>query len=107
MDNAASVGAHFRSRLDGLKEKHELVGEVRGMGLMQGVELVKDRTTKEPAPQAVAAVMEGARARGLIIGRGGLYGNVLRISPPLNVTAGDADQAADVIDQALGDAARA
>jgi 4-aminobutyrate aminotransferase len=107
MDNAAAVGAHFRSRLDGLKEKHPLVGEVRGMGLMQGVELVKDRQTKEPAPQAVAAVMEGARSRGLIIGRGGLYGNVLRISPPLNVTAGDADQAADVIDQALGDAARA
>jgi 4-aminobutyrate aminotransferase-like enzyme len=48
--------------------------------------------------------MEGARKRGLIIGRGGLYGNVLRISPPLNVSAADADQAADVIDQALGEA---
>lgn len=104
MDNAATVGGHFRARLDALGEKHALVGEVRGMGLMQGVELVKDRQTKEPAPQAVAAVMEGARQRGLIIGRGGLYGNVLRISPPLNVTTADADQAADVIDQALGDA---
>jgi 4-aminobutyrate aminotransferase len=105
MDNAAQVGGHFRARLDALGEKHELVGEVRGMGLMQGIELVKDRQTKEPAPQAVAAVMEGARERGLIIGRGGLYGNVLRISPPLNVTKADADQAADVIDQALGQAA--
>jgi 4-aminobutyrate aminotransferase len=104
MDNAATVGGHFRARLDALGEKHALVGEVRGMGLMQGVELVKDRQTKEPAPQAVAAVMEGARRRGLIIGRGGLYGNVLRISPPLNVTTADADQAADVIDQALGEA---
>jgi 4-aminobutyrate aminotransferase len=104
MDNAATVGAHFRARLDALQEKHPQVGEVRGMGLMQGMELVKDKQTKEPAPQAVAAVMEGAKARGLIIGRGGLYGNVLRISPPLNVTAADADQAADVIDQALGDA---
>jgi len=104
MDNAATVGGHFRARLDALGEKHALVGEVRGMGLMQGVELVKDRQTKEPAPQAVAAVMEGARQRGLIIGRGGLYGNVLRISPPLNVTTADADQAADVIDQALGEA---
>lgn len=107
MDNAAAVGAHFRSRLDALKEKHPLVGDVRGMGLMQGVELVKDRQTREPAPQAVAAVMEGARERGLIIGRGGLYGNVLRISPPLTVTAADADQAADVIDKALGEAAQA
>ena len=107
MDNAATVGAHLRQRLDGLQEKHALVGEVRGMGLMQGMELVKDRQTKEPAPEALAAVMEGARARGMIIGRGGLYGNVVRISPPLNVTVADADQAADVIDQALGDAARA
>jgi 4-aminobutyrate aminotransferase-like enzyme len=107
MDNAATVGAHFRARLDALQEKHAVVGEVRGMGLMQGIELVKDKQSKEPAPQAVAAVMEGTKARGLIIGRGGLYGNVLRISPPLNVTAADADQAADVIDQALGEAAKA
>ena len=107
MDNAATVGAHFRARLDALQEKHAVVGEVRGMGLMQGMELVKDKQSKEPAPQAVAAVMEGTKARGLIIGRGGLYGNVLRISPALNVTAADADQAADVIDQALGEAAKA
>lgn len=107
MDNAADVGGHLRARLDALGEKHALVGEVRGMGLMQGVELVKDRQTKEPAPQAVAAVMEGAKERGLIVGRGGLYGNVLRISPPLTVSKADADQAADVLDQALGQAARA
>jgi 4-aminobutyrate aminotransferase-like enzyme len=107
MDNAATVGGLFRQRLDGLAGKHALVGEVRGMGLMQGVELVKDRQTREPAPQAVAAVMEGARARGLIVGRGGMYGNVLRISPPLNIAAADADQAADVLDQALADAAKA
>ena len=81
MDNAAAVGGHFRARLDGLAEKHAAVGEVRGMGLMQGIELVKDRQTKEPAPQAAAAVMEAAKDRGLIIGKGGLFGNVLRISP--------------------------
>jgi 4-aminobutyrate aminotransferase len=105
-DNATTVGGHFRRRLDGLAEKHAVVGEVRGMGLMQGVELVKDRQTKEPAPQAAAAVLEGAKDRGLIIGKGGLYGNVLRISPPLTVTTEDADQAADVIDKALADAAK-
>ncbi len=107
LDNATAVGAHLRSRLEKLQEKHAVVGEVRGMGLMQGVELVKDRKSKEPAPQATAAVMEAAKDRGLIIGKGGLYGNVLRISPALNVSAADADQAADILDQALAGAARA
>lgn len=103
VDNAALVGGHLRSRLDALQEKHEAVGEVRGMGLMQGVELVKDRDSREPAPQAASAVLEAARDRGLIVGKGGLYGNVLRISPPLNVTKEDADLAADVLDQALAE----
>ena len=105
-DNAAVVGGHLRARLDGLAEKHAAIGEVRGMGLMQGVELVKDRKTKEPAPQAAAAVLESAKDHGLIIGKGGLYGNVLRISPPLTVTTEDADQAAEVLDKAFGEAAR-
>jgi 4-aminobutyrate aminotransferase-like enzyme len=107
LDNATAVGGHLRSRLEKLQEKHALVGEVRGMGLMQGMELVKDRKSKEPAPQATAAVMEAAKDRGLIIGKGGLYGNVLRISPALNVSAADADQAADILDQALAGAAQA
>jgi 4-aminobutyrate aminotransferase-like enzyme len=101
IDNASVVGAHLRKRLDSLQEKHPLVGEVRGMGLMQGVELVKDRTTKEPAPEAAAAVLEAAKDRGLIIGKGGLFGNVLRIAPALNVMASDADHAADALDHAL------
>jgi len=105
-DNAAVVGGHLRARLDGLAEKHGAIGEVRGMGLMQGVELVKDRKTKEPAPEAAAAVLESAKDHGLIVGKGGLYGNVLRISPPLTVTTEDADQAADVLDKAFGEAAR-
>jgi 4-aminobutyrate aminotransferase len=100
-DNAASVGGHLRRRLEGLQEKHAAIGEVRGMGLMQGVELVKDRKTKEPAPERTAAVLEAAKDRGLIVGKGGLYGNVLRITPALNVSAADADQAADVLDQAF------
>jgi alanine-glyoxylate transaminase / (R)-3-amino-2-methylpropionate-pyruvate transaminase len=74
---------------------------------MQGIELVKDKESKEPAPNVAAAVMEAARDRGLIIGKGGLYGNVLRISPALNVTTQDADQAADILDQALGEAGKA
>ncbi len=106
MDNAATVGGHFRAGLEGLGRKHAIVGEVRGMGLMQALELVKDRKTKEPAPQATAAVMEAAKDRGLIIGKGGLYGNVLRISPALNVTKDDADTAVSILDQALAGVAK-
>jgi 4-aminobutyrate aminotransferase len=108
LDNAATVGGHLRARLEAVAEKHAVVGEVRGMGLMQGVELVKDRTTKEPAPEAAAAVLEAAKQRGLIIGKGGLHGNVLRISPALNITRADADMAAEILDQSLavGDNAR-
>jgi 4-aminobutyrate aminotransferase-like enzyme len=107
LDNARTVGDHLRGRLEELAEKHPLIGEVRGMGLMQGVELVKDRKTKEPAPQATAAVLEATKDRGLIVGKGGLFGNTLRISPPLNVTEDDADEAAGILDQALAAAATA
>jgi 4-aminobutyrate aminotransferase len=107
LDNCTTVGGHLRRRLEQLQEKHPAIGEVRGMGLMQGVELVNDRQSKEPAPEKAAAVMEGARARGLIVGKGGFYGNVLRISPPMIVTVDDAEQAAGVLDQAFADAARA
>jgi 4-aminobutyrate aminotransferase len=107
LDNAAAVGGHFRSRLEGLQEKHAAIGEVRGMGLMQGIELVKDRATREPAPEAAGAVMEAAKDRGLIVGKGGLYGNVLRISPPLVVSREDADKAADVLDDAFAAVERA
>jgi 4-aminobutyrate aminotransferase len=107
LDNCTTVGGHLRRRLEQLQEKHPAIGEVRGMGLMQGVELVNDRQSKEPAPEKAAAVMDGARARGLIVGKGGFYGTVLRISPPMNVTVDDAEQAAGVLDQAFADAARA
>ena len=106
MDNATEVCGHFRARLDQLKEKHRVIGDVRGMGLMQGLELVKDRDTKEPAPQQTSAVLEAAKDHGVIIGKGGLFGNVLRISPALNVTKADADQAADLLDKAFTDAGK-
>jgi len=107
MDNAATVGGHLRSRLDAFTGKHRIVGEVRGMGLMQGIELVKDKESREPAPEAAAAVLEAAKDRGLVVGKGGLYGNVLRIAPALNVTKPDADQAADILDQALAEGGKA
>jgi 4-aminobutyrate aminotransferase len=104
MDNAHEVGAHFRQGLEALKEKHAVVGDARGMGLLQGIELVKDRQTKEPATELVNQVMERLRANGLIVGKGGLYGNVIRMSPPLNISKADIDAALAIIDKSLAEA---
>src|SRR3954463_12208074 len=101
MDNAATVGAYFRQGLEDLQRKHDVIGDVRGMGLMQALELVKDRNTKEPAAAETGAFMEECRRRGLLIGKGGLYGNVIRMSPPLNIARSDVDEAIRVMDEAL------
>jgi 4-aminobutyrate aminotransferase len=91
MINAAETGGYLRSHLDELKAKHPLIGDVRGMGLMQALELVEDRESKTPAPEATAALMEAARENRLLIGKGGTYGNVIRITPPLNISKQDVD----------------
>jgi 4-aminobutyrate aminotransferase len=101
MDNAEVVGSYFRQGLESLKDKHDLIGDVRGMGLMQALELVKDRKTKEVAPQETSQFMEECRSRGLLIGKGGLYGNVIRMSPPLNISKSDVDEAIHIMDEAL------
>lgn len=101
MDNAAEVGSYYREGLEALQEKHEPMGDVRGMGLMQAIEFVKDRKTKEPAPQETSQFMEECRKRGLLVGKGGLYGNVIRTSPPLNISRSDADEALRIMDEAL------
>ena len=101
MDNSATVGGYFRQRLEELQEKHALIGDVRGMGLMQALEFVRDRKSKEPAPQETAQFMEECRRLGLLVGKGGLYGNVIRMSPPMNIAKADVDQAAQVMDKAL------
>ena len=71
------------------------------MGLMQAIEFVKDRTTKAPAPQETNQFMEECRTRGLLIGKGGLFGNVIRTSPPLNISKSDVDEALRIMDEAL------
>jgi 4-aminobutyrate aminotransferase len=99
--NAAEVGAHLRGRLEELREKHSLIGDVRGMGLLQAVELVEDRKTKKPATAETLALMESAREQGLIIGRGGMFGNVLRITPPMNIGKSDVDEFTRILDSCL------
>ncbi len=90
--NAAEVGHYLRGKLLELQEKHALIGEVRGMGLMQAIELVEDRESKKPATAETLAVIEAARENRILVGRGGFYGNVLRITPPLNIAKSDVDQ---------------
>lgn len=100
--NAKEVGKQLMKGLTELQERHQLIGEVRGMGLMLGVELVRDRKTKEPAKTEASEVLELSRERGLILGKGGLYGNTLRIKPPMCITKDDADFMIDCLDEVLG-----
>jgi 4-aminobutyrate aminotransferase-like enzyme len=99
--NAAVVGSYLRERLEALKEKYQVIGDVRGMGLMQALELVEDRKTKVPAPKAVLKVFEETRKRGVLIGKGGLWGNVIRIGPPLIASKGDIDELVAALDAAF------
>jgi 4-aminobutyrate aminotransferase-like enzyme len=101
--NAAEVGAYLRQRLDELKDKYPVIGDVRGLGLMQGLELVKDRETKEPHPQAVLHVFEETRRRGVLIGKGGLYGNVIRTGMMLNSTKEHVDELVNALDAGFGE----
>ena len=100
-ENARVVGDYLRAGLEDLAKKYPLIGDVRGMGLMQALELVGE--SKAPAPKATATFMEKAKDHGLMVGKGGLHGNALRISPPLNITKGDVDDALTMMDQALAE----
>ena len=99
--NCADTGSYLRGRLEELKEKHELIGDVRGMGLLQAIELVQDRKTKAPAAAETAMALEAARENRLLVGKGGMYGNVIRISPPMNVGRADVDQFIELLDHSL------
>ena len=96
--NAAEAGLYLRNKLLELQAKHSIIGDVRGMGLMQAVELVEDRESRTPASAQTLAIMEAARENRILLGKGGLYGNVLRITPPLNISKTDVDEFARQLD---------
>ncbi|NND44189.1 MAG: aminotransferase class III-fold pyridoxal phosphate-dependent enzyme, partial [Xanthomonadales bacterium] len=103
IENARLMGARI---VDGLKQmmpRHEWIGDVRGRGLLLGMELVKDRQTKEHAVAEAARFMDLCKDRGVLLGKGGLKGNVIRIAPPLTINAGEVDQLLEVIDQSLAE----
>lgn len=101
VQNAAAMGGRLRQGLEGLKEKFPMIGDVRGMGLMQGLEVVG--VNKTPDPETVRRIFELTRRHGLLIGKGGLMGNVIRISPPLNVTKDQIDQALKLLDRSFSE----
>jgi 4-aminobutyrate aminotransferase len=100
MANAATVGAHLMEGIKGLQEKHAIIGDVRGKGLMIGIELVKDRRTKERAVKERDRLVEECFRRGLLVLGAGR--NALRLSPPLVLTKEEASTAVRIIDEALG-----
>ena len=99
--NALKLGNHILAAFNKLKEKHKIIGDVRGKGLMLGIEMVKDRSTKAPASAECAQVLENARELGLLIGKGGLWGQTIRFAPPMCLTQADADFALAVLDEAF------
>ncbi|ABG99664.1 aminotransferase class III (plasmid) [Rhodococcus jostii RHA1] len=98
--NAADVGHLLSTGLQELATRHPLIGDVRGAGLMLGVELVENGT-KKPAVAATNTILTQCRERGLLIGKGGLSGNVLRVTPPMTVTIEEAKQALGILDDVL------
>jgi len=104
--NAYKVGDYLMRGLKDLEDRYEVVGEVRGKGLMVGVELVKDGESKEPGAEEAGRVMERAKEEGLLVGKGGLYGNVLRLSPPLSLTEEEAARAIETLDVTFGEIER-
>lgn len=100
-ENSLKMGARIKAGLEKLKAKYKIIGDVRGKGLMLGVEMVKDHVTKEPAKAECAAVLEHCREMGLLIGKGGLWGQTIRFAPPMCITEADADFIVEVFDAAF------
>ncbi|MEZ4632466.1 MAG: aspartate aminotransferase family protein [Deinococcales bacterium] len=99
-ENAEIQGNKLRERMEDMKARYDFIGDVRGMGLMQAFEMVMPGS-KTPNPQKATALVKAARKNGLLIGKGGLYGNTIRIAPHLNVTSSDLAAGCDLIEAAL------
>ncbi len=100
-DEALRKGEYALRRLRELQQKHDLIGDIRGLGLMLGVELVKDQRLKTPAPNEAAKVRELALRKGVLLGHGGVKGCTVRIQPPLVITEEQLDTTVEVIDECL------
>jgi alanine-glyoxylate transaminase/(R)-3-amino-2-methylpropionate-pyruvate transaminase len=102
-ENSLKIGNKILAGLNQLKEKYQLIGDVRGKGLLLGIELVKDRQSKEPAREECAQILENCKNMGLLLGKGGLWGQTIRFSPPMCVNEQDADFLIEVLDRAFAE----
>lgn len=102
IERARSMGAYLREGLEELQKRHLLIGDVRGRGLLLGLELVSDRNSKAYARAETLKLLEQCRKRGLLLGKGGYYGNVIRIAPPLSIDRAQCERIIQVLDESLG-----
>jgi 4-aminobutyrate aminotransferase/(S)-3-amino-2-methylpropionate transaminase len=103
IERANMLGKILGDRFDHFKEKYEIVGDSRGLGAMRAIELVKDRTTKEPAPEATGKIITDALNNGLVLARAGLYGNVIRMLIPLVMTESELNQGLDILERLIAE----
>lgn len=103
VEHSARVGAHMLARFRGLAERVNVLGDARGKGLVMGLEFVKDSATKEPAPELTMEVIQRLCRKGVVCGRVGFHGNVIRVAPPLVITMEQADQTIDRLEEVLGE----
>jgi len=102
-ENAAAVGAGMIERFEGIKDRCNILGDVRGKGLVIGLEFVKDSATKEPAPEITNQVIGKMAEKGVVCGKVGIHGNVLRVAPPLVITKEQADESIDAFEEVIGE----
>jgi 4-aminobutyrate aminotransferase/(S)-3-amino-2-methylpropionate transaminase len=100
-ENAARMGPVILDRLRQTQEKCRYLGDVRGRGLVMGMEFVKDKRTKEPAPELIPQIIDRCAANGLLVGAVGIFGNVIRVAPPLVITEAEAQESCDIMERVL------
>jgi alanine-glyoxylate transaminase/(R)-3-amino-2-methylpropionate-pyruvate transaminase len=100
-ENARTVGAALKAGLQDLKQRHAVIGDVRGVGLMMAIELVSDRATKAPATAETAAVFEETRRQGIVVSKSGPHRSVLRMVPPLCLSMADVEPVIEAMDRSL------
>jgi len=98
-ENAKTVGAALRAVLERLHQRYEIIGDVRGRGLMLAIELVEDRKSKRPAAKATTDIFERTREHGLVVSKSGAYRNILRMVPPLCLSVADVDEIAEKLER--------
>jgi 4-aminobutyrate aminotransferase-like enzyme len=101
VENSATIGAFMKKKLEAIAATSPYVGDVRGTGLVMGIEFVKDKTTKEPAPELIKTIINECANRGLLVGSVGFYGNVIRVAPPLVISREVAEESLAIFEQVV------